>query len=88
MLMSIKREDLIRLLREDPTLFEELQALLLTKDLLELPARTREEYLELRSILRDLLGIVRQIIDILSKVAEQTERNTLMLQSKPVCSQS
>jgi len=88
MLMSIKREDLIRLLREDPTLLEELRALLLTKDLLELPARTREEYLELRSILRDLLGIVRQIIDILSKVAEQTERNTLMLQSKPVCSQS
>lgn len=82
MTVSIKREDLIRLLREDPTLLEELRALLLTKDLLELPARTREEYRELRSILRDLLDIVRQIIDILSKVAEQTERNTLMLQEQ------
>jgi hypothetical protein len=58
--MSISREDLIRLLREDPTLLEELRALVLTKDLLELPARTREEYRELRSILRDLLDIVRQ----------------------------
>jgi len=38
--MSIKREDLIRLLREDPTLLEELRALLLTKDLLEMPAST------------------------------------------------
>jgi DNA repair exonuclease SbcCD ATPase subunit len=80
--MSISREDLIRLLREDPTLLEELRALVLTKDLLELPARTREEYRELRSILRDLLDIVRQIIDILSRVAEQTERNALMLQEQ------
>jgi len=38
--MSIKREDLIKLLCEDPTLLEELRALVLTKDLLELPART------------------------------------------------
>jgi len=38
--MSISREDLIRLLREDPTLLEELRALVLTKDLLELPVRT------------------------------------------------
>jgi DNA repair exonuclease SbcCD ATPase subunit len=80
--MSISREDLIRLLREDPTLLEELRALVLTKDLLELPVRTREEYRELRGILRDLLDIVQRIIDILSKVAEQTERNTLMLQEQ------
>ena len=37
--MSIKQEDLIRLLCEDPTLLEELRALVLTKDLLELPVR-------------------------------------------------